>query len=46
MFLTVQGNPMIKIREFSEQDFPHVKLIYQQGIDSGDATFQTRAKGW
>ena len=37
---------MIKIRPFVKSDFPSVKDIYQQGIDSGDATFQEQAKGY
>ena len=34
------------IREFDEKDFPVVKDIYQQGIDTGNATFQGKAKNW
>ncbi len=37
---------MIKIRPFVKSDFPSVKDIYQQGIDSGDATFQEQAKDY
>ena len=37
---------MITIREFKEEDYPAVKEIYQQGIDTGHATFQTQAKEW
>ena len=37
---------MIKIRPFVKSDFPSVKDIYQQGIDTGDATFQEQAKGY
>ncbi len=33
-------------REFKESDFSAVKDIYQQGIDTGNATFQTKAKDW
>lgn len=34
------------IRPFDRQDFERVKEIYQQGIDTGIATFQTEAKDW
>jgi L-amino acid N-acyltransferase YncA len=37
---------MIHIRQFTEQDFSSVKDIYQQGIDTGNATFQEKAKDW
>jgi phosphinothricin acetyltransferase len=37
---------MIRIRPFVKSDFPSVKDIYQQGIDSGDATFQEQAKDY
>ena len=37
---------MIKIRNFEEKDYPSVKEIYQQGIDTGHATFQTKAQEW
>ena len=34
------------IRPFEKTDYPSVKSIYKQGIDSGNATFQTKAKEW
>ncbi len=34
------------IRQFVESDFLAVQNIYQQGIDTGNATFQTKAKSW
>ena len=37
---------MIKIRNFKRPDYPAVQEIYQQGIDSGDATFETHIKEW
>lgn len=37
---------MFQIRPFVKMDFPCVKDIYQQGIDTGLATFQTKAKEW
>lgn len=37
---------MITIRAFERADFSALKDIYQQGIDTGDATFQSRAKDW
>ncbi|MDB4145983.1 GNAT family N-acetyltransferase [Amylibacter sp.] len=36
----------MKIRDFRKSDFPTVKSIYQQGIDTGNATFQLKAKEW
>jgi len=37
---------MVTIRPFVKSDFPSVKDIYQQGIDSGEATFQEQAKDY
>ena len=34
------------IRPFVQSDFPAVQSIYQQGIDTGNATFQTVVKDW
>jgi L-amino acid N-acyltransferase YncA len=34
------------IRKFDEKDFLAVQDIYQQGIDTGNATFQQTAKSW
>lgn len=34
------------IRSFNVRDYPAVKNIYQQGIDTGHATFQRKAKNW
>jgi phosphinothricin acetyltransferase len=34
------------IRKFDPTDYPFVKIIYQQGIDTGNATFQLIAKSW
>ena len=34
------------IRPFEKTDYPSVKSIYKQGIDTGNATFQTKAKEW
>lgn len=36
----------VNIREFDEKDYPAVQDIYQQGIDTGNATFQEKAKNW
>ena len=36
----------MKIRTFKKSDFSSVKSIYQQGIDTGNATFQNKAKDW
>ena len=35
-----------EIRDFQKLDFGAVREIYQQGIDTGQATFQTRVKEW
>lgn len=37
---------MLKIRDFERNDFDLVKDIYQQGIETGNATFETQAKDW
>lgn len=36
----------MQIRHFESQDYPAVQAIYQEGIASGHATFQTTAKSW
>jgi len=36
----------VNIRKFEKEDFNAVKDIYQQGIDTGNATFQKTAKSW
>lgn len=35
---------MIKIRPYTPKDYEAVKSIYQEGIDTGNATFQKKAK--
>lgn len=37
---------MPTIRSFDPVDYPAVQAIYRQGIDDGDATFETRVKSW
>lgn len=37
---------MVIIRPFQPADWPTVREIYQQGIDSKNATFQNRVKSW
>ncbi len=37
---------MIEVRPFQEGDWPFVQDIYQQGIDTKNATFQEKAKEW
>ncbi|WDE13789.1 GNAT family N-acetyltransferase [Thalassomonas haliotis] len=37
---------MIRVRQFIPNDFPVVQEIYQQGINSGNATFETQVKSW
>ena len=34
------------IRDFEQNDYTAVKNIYQQGIDTGNATFQLTVKSW
>lgn len=34
------------IRELQAADYPAVEAIYLQGIETGDATFETRVKNW
>ena len=36
----------MQIRHFESQDYPAVQAIYQEGIASGHATFQTTVKSW
>ena len=37
---------MREVRPLTALDYPAVQAIYQQGIDDGDATFETRVKSW
>jgi phosphinothricin acetyltransferase len=37
---------MITIRQFQPADWPAVQNIYQQGIETNQATFQPKAKTW
>ena len=37
---------MITIRTFAKPDFPRVQIIYKEGIDTGNATFETQLKDW
>jgi L-amino acid N-acyltransferase YncA len=34
------------IRKMAEQDWPVVRLIYQEGMATGNATFETEAPSW
>ncbi len=34
------------IRKFEQVNYPAIAAIYQQGIDTGNATFEPVAKGW
>jgi len=36
----------VLIRTFEQPDYPFVQSIYQQGIDTGNATFQQTSKSW
>lgn len=37
---------MIGIRALTEADYPRVRVIYQQGIEGGNATFTSTAPNW
>ncbi|PTT16440.1 N-acetyltransferase [Flavobacterium sp. HMWF030] len=36
----------MEIRKLSDKHWDQVKIIYQKGIDTGNATFQTNAPSW
>jgi L-amino acid N-acyltransferase YncA len=36
----------VELRELTHEDWPAVKAIYEQGIASGNATFETEAPSW
>lgn len=36
----------IEIEEMAEMDWPAVEAIYREGIETGDATFETQAPSW
>jgi L-amino acid N-acyltransferase YncA len=36
----------VELRELRYQDWPAVKVIYEQGIAGGQATFETEAPSW
>ncbi|WP_414656180.1 GNAT family N-acetyltransferase [Flavobacterium sp.] len=36
----------MEIRKLSDKHWDQVKIIYQKGIDTGNATFQTSAPSW
>lgn len=36
----------MNIRELRPEDWPVVRTVYEQGIRSGDATFETEAPSW
>ena len=36
----------MEIRKLTAEDWQQVELIYQKGIDTGNATFQTSAPSW
>ena len=44
--LTKTMRPIVEIRNFTKFDFPSVRTIYEQGIKTGDATFQEKTKDW
>ncbi|HED12736.1 MAG TPA: N-acetyltransferase family protein [Gammaproteobacteria bacterium] len=41
-----QINKTVQIRELVWSDFSFIQLIYQHGIDTGNATFQGQTKDW
>ena len=36
----------IEVRDMIPEDWPDVREIYRQGVDSGDATFEHEISGW
>ena len=36
----------IEVRDMIPEDWPDVREIYRQGVDSGDATFEHEIPGW
>ncbi len=40
------GKMDIKIEEMTNSDWPAVEAIYREGIESGDATFETKTPSW
>jgi phosphinothricin acetyltransferase len=36
----------LELRELTHEDWPAVKVIYEQGIATGQATFETEAPSW
>lgn len=36
----------VRVEEMSERDWERVRAIYLEGIETGRATFETRAPGW
>ena len=43
--MTKKNSPM-KIRPLQKKDWPSVRHIYQEGIDTGFATFETEVPDW
>ena len=37
---------MLEIKPFGHADWPEIKRIYQEGIDTDQATFETKAPEW
>ena len=46
MKCSVADWPDVQIRRFVEPDFLSVQSIYQEGIETDNATFQTQIKSW
>ncbi|WP_103865352.1 GNAT family N-acetyltransferase [Aquimarina sp. I32.4] len=39
-------NTSIKIKKITKEDWPPISAIYQEGIDTGIATFETKVPTW
>lgn len=46
LLLTRDNGPVITIRELTAADWPAVERIYREGIDTGEATFETGTPSW
>ena len=40
------NNQELNVRPMTEKDWPRVKVIYEEGISTGYATFETKAPEW
>ena len=44
--MTPAAPPTLTVRSMRPEDWPSVRDIYQEGIDTGQATFESQAPGW